>query len=260
MNTEQALETLRKHLDEIPGVIESGLESPAHVRWLQNVSFELGRIFGGSSGPFESFMQLTFRRSSQILAGVMPWNIEAAVKQGDEEEFRRQMGIAQGILDSAIDQLEKHGLEQLRKDTKYLVANDAKKVFVTHGHADDVLRRIEDFIRAFGLEPIVVKRGPSKGMAVDDLVETRMAECETQIVLATADDEQADGTFRPRPNVIHEIGLGQRIFGDKIVYLKEQGCDFPSNVAPKVWESFTRDDLAPAFEKITKELKAFALF
>lgn len=85
-----------------------------------------------------------------------------------------------------------------------------------------------------------------------------MEECQAQIVLATADD-QADGAWQPRMNVIHEVGLGQRMFKDRIIYLKEDRCEFPSNVAPKVWEPFSRDNLEPAYQKIAKELRAMGL-
>jgi predicted nucleotide-binding protein len=150
------------------------------------------------------------------------------------------------------------GLEQIRRESGHIVAANARKVFITHGHAEDVLRRVEDFVRALALEPLVVKREASQGQALDDLVEKRMEECQAQIVLATGDDE-VDGSWQPRMNVIHEVGLGQRIFKDHIIYLKEDKCEFPSNIAPKVWEPFSRDNLESAFQKIVKELRAFGL-
>ncbi len=175
-----------------------------------------------------------------------------------EAAFQKDLERAEGFLQSAIDQLEQVGLDQLRRDSGYVVADGAAKIFISHGHAEDVLRRVEDYVRALGLEPVVVKRGASEGEGLDDLVERRMEECDAQIILATADDA-VDGLRQPRPNVIHETGLGQRIFEKRIVYLKEDCANFPSNVAPKVWESFQRDNLETAFEKIAKELRAFGL-
>lgn len=37
------------------------------------------------------------------------------------------------------------------------------------------------------------------------------------------------------------------------------GGQFPSNVAPMIWEDFTQDNMEAAFEKIGKELRAFGL-
>jgi predicted nucleotide-binding protein len=77
------------------------------------------------------------------------------------------------------------------------------------------------------------------------------------IALATKDDE-VDGHYQPRLNVIHEIGLAQEKLR-RIIYLKEEGCQFPSNVAPKIWESFTQDNMENAFAKVVKELRAFGV-
>ena len=85
-----------------------------------------------------------------------------------------------------------------------------------------------------------------------------MRDCDCAIILATA-DEQVEDRHQPRPNVLHEIGLAQEILENRLIYLKEDSCEFPSNVRPKVWEHFTQENLEAAFEKIAKELKAFNL-
>jgi len=53
--------------------------------------------------------------------------------------------------------------------------------------------------------------------------------------------------------------MAQEKFKRKVIYLKENGCEFPSNVRPKVWGNFTQDNMENAFEKISKELRAFGL-
>jgi predicted nucleotide-binding protein len=184
--------------------------------------------------------------------------MEERVQREHRKAFKAQLEMAKGFLQSAIDQLEAVSLDQLREESGYLVRSDAKRVFITHGHAEDVLRRVEDFVRALGFEPVVVKRGASLGGATDDVVEERMAECDAQIVLATGDDS-VNGSLQPRMNVVHQIGLGQGLFKNHMIYLKESGCEFPSNVSPKIWQTFTRDDMSPAFEKIAKELRAMGL-
>jgi hypothetical protein len=243
---------------DIPRVAEAGRYSGIHIRWLQNTSFELARIFGPRSRVSGNFAQLTWSARPGPLPLDANWDARGVIDRENEKAFEDDLERAQGILESGIDQLDRIGLDQVRRETGYFVAAGARKVFISHGHAEDVLRRVEDFVRALGLEPVVVKRGASLGDSVDDLVERRIEECQAQIVLATADD-QVDEAWQPRPNVIHEIGLGQRIFKDRIIYLKEDRCEFPSNVAPKVWEPFARDNLEPAFQKIARELRAMSL-
>jgi hypothetical protein len=59
--------------------------------------------------------------------------------------------------------------------------------------------------------------------------------------------------------VLHEIGLAQEKLGNRIIYLKEDGCIFPSNVSPKIWENFSQTNMEQAFIKVAKELRAFGV-
>ena len=93
---------------------------------------------------------------------------------------------------------------------------------------------------------------------MDDLVEEQMTGCRCAIILATNDDKVED-YYQPRPNVLHEIGLAHEKLKGIVIYLKEEGCKFPSNIQPKIWEDFTQSNMEKAFEKIVKELKGFKL-
>jgi hypothetical protein len=258
MDTDEAIHLLQTRIDEIPSVKEAGRFSGLHLRWLQNLLFELSRLLGEKSPFVVQLRRLTWSIPPGIPVSYVPWEPPQQLDGLQGEYFRKDLERAEGILRSALDQLQQVGLNQLRQESGYIVAPDAKKVFIAHGRDEDVLRRVEDFVRALGCEPVIVERLASGGASVDDLVEQRMEECQAAVILATGDDE-IDGRRQPRPNVIHEIGLAQRVLQNRVIYLREEGCEFPSNVAPKVWENFTKGDLASAFEKIAKELRGFGL-
>jgi len=133
-----------------------------------------------------------------------------------------------------------------------------RDIFISHGKDSKGLQKIERFIRGLGLNPIIVKNEPSSGGSVDDVVEEYMGKCVCAIILATKDDE-VEGRWQPRANVIHEIGLGQEKLNNRLIYLKEQSCEFPSNVSPKIWENFTQENMEDAFLKVVKELRAFGI-
>jgi len=76
-------------------------------------------------------------------------------------------------------------------------------------------------------------------MAVDDLVELRMAESDCAVILATADDE-VSGYWQPRPNVMHEIALAREKLDNEVISSKQHGCEFPSERPPEaVGECFS---------------------
>jgi predicted nucleotide-binding protein len=173
----------------------------------------------------------------------------------NDVRFQEGMERQRGILSSALEHVGKFGLPDVTTSRP-----TGARVFISHGTAEDALDAIAHFVEDdLGLKAVVVKRSASEGAAVDDAVEGLLESCDAAVVLATADDHVGDGKMQPRPNVLHEIGLAQAKFPGRIIYLKETGATFPSNVAPKIWEDFTRENYGPAFKKIARELRAFGL-
>ena len=133
-------------------------------------------------------------------------------------------------------------------------------VFISHGRPSQSLNLLQDFIAALGLKPVIVMEQPSQGMSVDRKVVSYMKSCECAIILATGDDRVGGSScFQPRQNVIHEIGLAQQMFPNRIMYMLEENTEFPSNIAPKVYERFTKGNLTTAFIAIVRDFRAFGL-
>jgi hypothetical protein len=228
--------------------------SPQHVQFMQSTGLDLARIFGRESVISVNFANVDYFSVGQFMAH--PLDMERQIASRRLGAYLSGLNQAEGILLSAREQLTQYGADRIL--TGMRVRTEGAKVFISHGKDSAALTKVERFVRALGANPVIVVRGPSMGMAVDDLVELRMAESDCAIILATADDD-VDGRKQPRPNVIHEIGLAQEKLANRIIYLKEEGCQFPSNVGPKVWENFTQGNMEAAFEKISKELHAFHL-
>lgn len=132
-------------------------------------------------------------------------------------------------------------------------------IFISHGHHSEIREKVEEFMEALELNPIVVMESASDGLSVDDKVDKYIKKCAASIILYTPDDELKDGTFLPRQNVIHETGILQREMPDKIIYLKENSVKLPTNITPKVYVSYSSDNLTDAFIQIVKELKSFEI-
>lgn len=197
-------------------------------------------MFGAGSPMTITFSAITYRASGAIMTHPMTYAQD--MPRRSMGAFQSGLDAAEGILRSATDQLQRYGLEQLQAASR--VRADGAKIFISHGRQTPALARIERYVRALGLIPIIVVHGASEGMSVDTLVETRMIECSCAIILVTVDD-QVDSYRQPRPNVIHEIGLAQEKLNKRIIYLKEEGYDFPSNVRPKVGRTLLKRILNP---------------
>lgn len=138
------------------------------------------------------------------------------------------------------------------------IATEPPKAFISHGKKSVALTKLEDFVRSLGVEPLIVKEQPSLDKTVDDKVNYYLGQADFVIILATGDDE-IDGKLHPRQNVIHEIGLAQKTHAGKIIYLLEEGTEFPSNISPKVWERFKQRNMIKAFLCILRELRALGI-
>jgi len=220
---------------------------------VQSTGLDLARIFGTKSAVSQNFAAIRYAGSGSILTTAFSYEEDLA--RHAMEAYLDGLEQAEGILRSARDQLVTHGADDVLRGRR-TQQRTSTNVFISHGTESLALTKVERFIRTVGLNPLIVVRGPSKGMAVDDLVDSQLKDCACAIILATADD-QVGGRKQPRPNVIHEIGLAQEVLKGRLIYLKESGCEFPSNVSPKVWENFTQENMEAAFEKIIKELRAF---
>lgn len=227
-------------------------QSAAHVAFVQSTGLQLARIFGANSVISKNFSAINYQAIGNFFAN--PLNYQTELTRHAMGAYLVGLTRAEGVLRSAKELLEEPDTEEILRGSR--VRSEGAKVFISHGTESPALVRVERFIRSLGLEPVLVVRQASEGLAVDAIVSKRMDECECAVILATADDQV--GSYRqPRPNVLHEIGLAQEKYDDRVIYLLENGAQFPSNVRPKVWESFSQQDLSAAFEKIAKELRAF---
>jgi len=160
------------------------------------------------------------------------------------------------VTNDAIGRLEAR--PAIAEHPTAIAITEPPKAFIAHGKESPALIELRDFLDAMGLQPLIVEDQPSKGKAVDDKVEHYLGQADCAIILATADDEIA-GKSHPRQNVIHEIGLAQKTFPERIIYLLEENAEFPSNVSPKVWQRFTQESMAHAFIAVARELTAFGI-
>jgi predicted nucleotide-binding protein len=255
MDKDEAIEVLDRALQKIPLLRNGPPGSAGHIAFVQSTGLDVARIFGPDSIVSKNFGAVDYWSTGSIL--VFPSTFERDTTRARQNAFLRGLDMAEGILQSAREQLGQHGVDRLLRAGR--VYSDGPRIFVSHGGETVALSKLERFLRACGAHPVVVSHEPSEGLSLDDLVDKRMEDADCVIILATNDDEVVAGGFQPRANVIHEIGLAQKIHTDRIIYLKEVDCRFPSNIAPKVWENFVPDNMEAAFEKVLKELRVFGL-
>jgi predicted nucleotide-binding protein len=130
-------------------------------------------------------------------------------------------------------------------------------IFISHGNSNlwkDVARFIEHELEC---EALVLQEQPNRGRTIIEKLEEETQRCHFAIIIMTAEDEQLDGSYRTRQNIVHEIGFCQGVFGRQcVLVLKQNGVQDFANLSGIVYEEFYGNNIKSTFEKIRIELEA----
>ncbi|MEP0265240.1 TIR domain-containing protein [Dokdonia sp.] len=75
---------------------------------------------------------------------------------------------------------------------------------------------------------------------IPNIIKEMLNECSAAIIILTK-DEQIEGEWRPRPNVLIELGLAQVRFPNRVLCLKEEGVSIGSNMSGHMIPTFIRN-------------------
>lgn len=136
--------------------------------------------------------------------------------------------------------------------------NKNNKVFIVYGHDEMARNELENILRRWGLEPVILDKMASGGKTIIEKLESQMPEIGYGIVLATADDEgyrkdaPNEKMFRCRQNVVLELGMLLAKLGrDRIAILLQhpKETERPSDIQGLLYIPF-EDKLEPEASKL----------
>lgn len=248
MDIKKAIELLKQKSKEAVYVASLLYDNNEYLPWRRNIEDILEETFGINSTEYKRVAEA---------------HIDAT-KRTREVIQRAYVALVHRIqqeIDSIIQKYEILGIET--KDVISIAPEEVfqtvpPKAFISHGKESAALRKLKEFIETLGIEPLIVKKQASLDKDLPDKVNLYLDQADFVIILATGDDE-FEGKRHPRQNVIHEIGLAQKTHPGKIIYLLEEGAEFPSNIRPKVWENFKQRNMMDAFLAIVRELRAYGI-
>lgn len=138
----------------------------------------------------------------------------------------------------------------------FVMCSKGTKIFIGHGHSL-IWRELKDFIsERLNLQWDEFNRVPVAGITnILRLSQLLNDSCFAFLIL-TAEDEQTDGSYHARMNVIHEVGLFQGRLGfEKAIVLLEDGCKEFTNIEGLGQIRFPKGNIASIFEDIRRVLE-----
>lgn len=127
----------------------------------------------------------------------------------------------------------------------------SKTVFIGHGRSQ-AWRDLKDLlVERLGLSYIEFNSDPTAGFATKERLEEMLEKAAFAFLVLTAEDEQPDGTYRARENVVHESGLFQGRLGfRRAILLVEEGCAEFSNIVGLTQIRFPKGNVRAKSEEI----------
>lgn len=199
------------------------------------------------------------------------WKIQAIIyiqnvlkDMGALKRFEEQSGLFEKhyykpeYLDNMIGILNAYLLSGFdeRADHKRAKTPSMEKIFVVHGHADDVSQEVARTIEKLGLEAIVLREQPNTGKTIIEKFEEYAKDVNFAVILLTADDKiEGVDQFRARQNVVFEMGYFMGALGrNHVMCMLQENVEKPGDIDGVV---YTQIDKVGIWKySLVKELKA----
>ncbi len=110
------------------------------------------------------------------------------------------------------------------------------KIFIVHGHNNEIKQTVARTITQLKLEPIILHELPEQGRTIIEKFEQNSSDVNFAIILLTADDEgkaktESDDKPRARQNVVFEMGYFIGKLGrERVFLLLENGVQKPGDL------------------------------
>jgi predicted nucleotide-binding protein len=129
-------------------------------------------------------------------------------------------------------------------------------VFIGHGRSA-AWRDLKDHLQdKHGFTVEHYESGARAGHTIRDILEDMVSKSSIAVLVLTGEDEQKDGLFRPRQNVIHEAGLFQgRLSFSRAILLIGDGVEKFSNVDGIQHISFTKGNIKETFGEVLATIR-----
>lgn len=129
------------------------------------------------------------------------------------------------------------------------------KVFIVHGHDEEMKVAAARLVSQCGLEPVILHEQPNKGRTIIEKF-SDYADVGFAIILLSPDDELKDGSRRARQNVVLELGYFIGRLGRErvaVLYRSDERFEIPSDFGGVLYTEYDSGGWRYA---IAKELKA----
>ena len=143
-----------------------------------------------------------------------------------------------------------------KKRSNQIYKEIGTNIFLGHGRSH-IWKDLKDFIQdRMHLPWDEFNRVPVAGITNISRLNQMLSDAAIAFLVMTGEDEQADGKYNARLNVIHEAGLFQGKLGfSRAIILLEEGCEQFSNIHGLGQIRFPKGNIKAIFEEVRQVLE-----
>jgi predicted nucleotide-binding protein len=186
----------------------------------------------------------------------------------------RNSGVGGGLSPASTDDFNSHGapdpaseLQSAASAGRALAPDTPKQLFVAHGKNRKPLESLRKVLNEFKIPYKVAVDEPNVGRPISAKVAELMRECSAGVFIFTRDekflkedkDQKTSEVWRPSENVVYELGAASILWERKIIILREEGVNFPSDFSDLGYITFKDGELESKALELLKELVALGL-
>ena len=225
--------------------------SDAFLTGLKNTAGGLSIISNGEMWERIGILPATTQDAAAFKQGVkIPPHLYA---QSEVESLKSTLKIMESLVQIARQAKTHISRQEIhRRDGEM----SERKVFIGHGRSP-VWRELKEFItERLNLPVDEFNRVPVAGLTNVDRLSQMLDAASIAFLIMTGEDEQSDGKWQARMNVVHEAGLFQGRLGfHRAIIVLEEDCKEFSNIAGLGQLRFRKNNIREAFEDIRQVLE-----
>lgn len=236
------------------------------VQWTTHINTEFGEILETSSGEYSRMLMDILSASQQLNGssiGLYRSSAYTLNRPSCTSTINRVLDIITDVRTKIIVETEPQVSKNLiQMETKGQVDEKKipnRKVFIVHGHDNEMKIDVAECLRKLEFEPIILNEKASRSMTIIEKLEHH-SDVEFAVILLSPCDEgrkrdTGEYSARARQNVILELGYFIGKIGRKnTCSLLKESVEAPSDFTGIVYTSF--DSIGAWKMELAKELKA----
>jgi predicted nucleotide-binding protein len=136
-------------------------------------------------------------------------------------------------------------------------------IFLGHGKNGAPLEQLIKILDEYRIPHKSATAEPNAGRPIPIKVADTMHECGAAILIFTADEKFLDANgnevWKPRENVVHELGAASILYDNRIIIFKEENVSLASNFNSIGYITFAKDKLSDKGIELFRELVSFKI-